>query len=160
MMRFEATATGDSKLVETLKKTVRTQDDLILKVGAKVMFIKNNAELGVSNGTMGELISFAAVKIDDKESSDALIKGDSSDDVDEDAASEKTTKGKKSAAKKDKEKPKSKKPTTRKMPVVRLIQDERLSLSLKNGLLKMKRVRCAGKLLTSAALSGMGDYHP
>ncbi|MFP3355603.1 helicase, partial [Pseudoalteromonas sp. SIMBA_153] len=60
MMRFEATATGDSKLVETLKKTVRTQDELILKVGAKVMFIKNNAELGVSNGTMGELIGFAA----------------------------------------------------------------------------------------------------
>ncbi|MGO2279080.1 MULTISPECIES: AAA family ATPase [unclassified Psychrobacter] len=120
MMRFEATATGDSKLVETLKKTVRTQDELILKVGAKVMFIKNNAELGVSNGTMGELIGFAAVKIDDKESSDALIEDDSSDDVDEDVASEKTTKGKKSAAKKDKEKPKSKKPTTQKMPVVRL----------------------------------------
>ncbi|MGP9556570.1 AAA family ATPase [Psychrobacter sp. AOP7-A1-24] len=120
MMRFEATATGDSKLVETLKKTVRTQDELILKVGAKVMFIKNNAELGVSNGTMGELIGFAAVKIDDKESSDALIEGDSSDDVDEDAAGEKTTKGKKSAAKKDKEKPKSKKPPTQKMPVVRL----------------------------------------
>jgi len=120
MMRFEASATGDSKLVETLKKTVRTQDELILKVGAKVMFIKNNAELGVSNGTMGELIGFAAVKIDDKESSDALIEDDSSDDADEDAASEKTTKGKKSAAKKDKEKPKSKKPTTQKMPVVRL----------------------------------------
>ena len=120
MMRFEATATGDSKLVETLKKTVRTQDELILKVGAKVMFIKNNAELGVSNGTMGELIGFAAVKIDDKDSNDALIEDDSSDDVDEDAAGEKTAKGKKSAAKKDKEKPKSKKPTTQKMPVVRL----------------------------------------
>ncbi|MDN3446464.1 AAA family ATPase [Psychrobacter sp. APC 3281] len=120
MMRFEATATGDSKLVETLKKTVRTQDELILKVGAKVMFIKNNAELGVSNGTMGELIGFAAVKIDDKDSNDALIEDDSSDEVDEDAAGEKTTKGKKSAAKKDKEKPKSKKPTTQKMPVVRL----------------------------------------
>ena len=120
MMRFEATATGDSKLVETLKKTVRTQDELILKVGAKVMFIKNNAELGVSNGTMGELIGFAAVKIEDKESSDALIEDNSSDDADEDATGEKTTKGKKSAAKKDKEKPKSKKPTTQKMPVVRL----------------------------------------
>ena len=120
MMRFEATATGDSKLVETLKKTVRTQDELILKVGAKVMFIKNNAELGVSNGTMGELIGFAAVKIDDKDSNDALIEDDSNDDVDEDAAGEKTAKGKKSAAKKDKEKPKSKKPTTQKMPVVRL----------------------------------------
>ncbi|CAM3414398.1 hypothetical protein GCM10016272_01390 [Psychrobacter glaciei] len=126
MMRFEATATGDSKLVETLKKTVRTQDELILKVGAKVMFIKNNAELGVSNGTMGELIGFAAVKIDDsKDSSEALIEDDSSDDTNEDNANaddavENTAKGKKSAAKKDKEKPKTKKPTTQKMPVVRL----------------------------------------
>ena len=120
MMRFEATTTGDSKLVETLKKTVRTQDELVLKVGAKVMFIKNNAELGVSNGTMGELIGFAAVKIEDKESSDALIEDNSSDDIDEEAAGEKTAKAKKSAAKKDKEKPKSKKPTTQKMPVVRL----------------------------------------
>ncbi|MDN5620490.1 MAG: AAA family ATPase [Psychrobacter sp.] len=123
MMRFGATTTGDSKLVETLKKTVRTQDELVLKVGAKVMFIKNNAELGVSNGTMGELIGFAAVKIEDKESSDALIEDDSSDNVDgidEEAAGEKTAKGKKSAAKKDKEKPKSKKAATQKMPVVRL----------------------------------------
>ncbi|MDX2374849.1 AAA family ATPase [Psychrobacter sp. PP-21] len=124
-MRFEATATGDSKLVETLKKTVRTQDELILKVGAKVMFIKNNAELGVSNGTMGELIGFAAVKIDDsKDNSDALIEDDSIDVIDEDAAGEKKTKSKKSTAKKDKdkdkEKPKTKKITTQKMPVVRL----------------------------------------
>ena len=121
MMRFEATSTGDSKLVETLKKTVRTQDELILKVGAKVMFIKNNTELGVSNGTMGELIGFAAVKIDDsKDSSDALIADDeSSADSDEDAA-----KNKKSAAKKDKDsdkkQAKDKKTTTQKMPVVRL----------------------------------------
>ncbi|WP_352310397.1 AAA family ATPase [Psychrobacter sp. W2-37-MNA-CIBAN-0211] len=126
MMRFEATATGDSKLVETLKKTVRTQDELILKVGAKVMFIKNNAELGVSNGTMGELIGFAAVKIDEsKDSSEALIEDDSSDETNEDNANEddaveNTAKGKKSAAQKDKEKPKTKKPTTQKMPVVRL----------------------------------------
>jgi len=120
-MRFEATATGDSKLVETLKKTVRTQDELTLKVGAKVMFIKNNAELGVSNGTMGELIGFAAVKIDDgKANDDALIEDDSSDNADQDDTSEKTTKGKKSTAKKDKEKSKTKKATTQKMPVVRL----------------------------------------
>lgn len=116
MMRFTATSTGDSKLVETLKKTVRTQDDLVLKVGAKVMFIKNNTELGVSNGTMGELIGFAAVKIDDsKESSDDLIEDD-----DDSAESEtnKTVKGKSKKA--IKEKPKAKKPTTQKMPVVRL----------------------------------------
>jgi len=114
-MRFEATATGDSKLVETLKKTVRTQDELILKVGAKVMFIKNNTELGVSNGTMGELIGFAAVKIDDSK--------DTSDDLIEDTAQDAIAKNTKNKAKKDKEskeKPKDKKPTTQKMPVVRL----------------------------------------
>lgn len=116
MMRFTARSTGDSKLVETLKKTVRTQDDLVLKVGAKVMFIKNNTELGVSNGTMGELIGFAAVKIDDsKDSSDDLIEDDSESIANE---TDKTVKGK--GKKAIKEKPKAKKPTTQKMPVVRL----------------------------------------
>ena len=118
MMRFQATSTGDTKLVETLKKTVRTQDDLVLKVGAKVMFIKNNTELSVSNGTMGELIGFAAVKInDDKDNSDDLIEDDS-----ESAESEtdKSTKGKGKKTTKDKDKPKVKKPSTQKMPVVRL----------------------------------------
>ncbi|WP_201628100.1 AAA family ATPase [Psychrobacter maritimus] len=118
MMRFTATSTGDSKLVETLKKTVRTQDDLVLKVGAKVMFIKNNTELGVSNGTMGELIGFAAVKInDDKDNNDDLIEDDS-ESIESDT--DKSIKGKGKKTTKDKEKPKVKKPTTQKMPVVRL----------------------------------------
>ena len=118
MMRFTATSTGDSKLVETLKKTVRTQDDLVLKVGAKVMFIKNNTELGVSNGTMGELIGFAAVKInDDKDNNDDLIEDDSESIESE---NDKNIKGKGKKATKDKDKPKVKKPTTQKMPVVRL----------------------------------------
>ncbi|MBO1529849.1 AAA family ATPase [Psychrobacter sp. F1192] len=122
MMRFEATATGDSKLVETLKKTVRTQDELILKVGAKVMFIKNNTELGVSNGTMGELVGFAAVKVDDnKDSEETLTEKGTDIDLDTDSAAdndEETADHKKEAAKKDKEK--SKKAITQKMPVVRL----------------------------------------
>ena len=117
MMRFQATSTGDTKLVETLKKTVRTQDDLVLKVGAKVMFIKNNTELGVSNGTMGELIGFAAVKIDDsKDNSDDLIEDDDSAESDTD----KNIKGKDKKTTKEKDKPKAKKLTTQKMPVVRL----------------------------------------
>ena len=121
MMRFEATSVGDSKLVETLKKTVRTQDDLVLKVGSKVMFIKNNTELGVSNGTMGELIGFAAVKIDDsKDNSDDLIEDDDiGSDKDSDIGNDKqAAKSAKEKAKKDKAK--IKKPTTQKMPVVRL----------------------------------------
>ena len=118
MMRFTATSTGDSKLVETLKKTVRTQDDLVLKVGAKVMFIKNNTELGVSNGTMGELIGFAAVKInDDKDSNDDLIEDDSEN---AESDTDKSIKGKGKKTTKDKDKPKVKKPTTQKMPLVRL----------------------------------------
>ena len=118
MMRFTATSTGDSKLVETLKKTVRTQDDLVLKVGAKVMFIKNNTELDVSNGTMGELIGFAAVKInDDKDNNDDLIEDDSESIESE---NDKNIKGKGKKATKDKDKPNVKKPTTQKMPVVRL----------------------------------------
>ncbi len=122
MMRFTATSTGDSKLVETLKKTVRTQDNLVLKIGAKVMFIKNNTELGVSNGTMGELIGFAAVKIDNsKDSSDDLIEDDSESIANE---TDKNVKGKGKKTTKDtdsdKKQPKVKKPTTQKMPVVRL----------------------------------------
>ncbi|WP_333614181.1 AAA family ATPase [Psychrobacter sp.] len=122
MMRFEATSTGDSKLVETLKKTVRTQDDLVLKVGAKVMFIKNNSELGVSNGTMGELMGFAAVKIDDsKDTSDDLIEDNTKN---AESATDKSVKDKGQQTTKDKDgdkkPPKDKKPTTQKMPVVRL----------------------------------------
>ena len=125
MMRFEATSIGDSKLVETLKKTVRTQDELILKVGAKVMFIKNNTELAVSNGTMGELIGFAAVKMDEsKRANDAKndAKKDMADSeasvVDSEDIADIDTENKR----KQEEKPKTdnKKPVTQKMPVVRL----------------------------------------
>ncbi len=125
MRRFEATSIGDDKLVDTLKKTVRTQDELILKVGAKVMFIKNNTELNVSNGTMGELIGFATVKVDDtkanaKAESDAkagMSDEDSLNSEDENSDSEKSRK--KESRKKDKAKLNDKS-TTQKMPVVRL----------------------------------------
>ena len=112
-MRFDATLNGDPKLVETLKKTVRTQDELTLKVGAKVMFIKNNTELGVSNGTMGELIGFAAVKVEEESKKrDALI--EETEEGGEDSKSSSKTK--------TQEKPKDKKKAaiTKKMPVVRL----------------------------------------
>lgn len=49
---------GDEKLLETLKKSVRNTPELTLKLGAKVMFIKNNADLNVSNGSMGEIVDF------------------------------------------------------------------------------------------------------
>ncbi len=131
MMRFEATATGDGKLVDTLKKTVRTQDELILKVGAKVMFIKNNNELGVSNGTMGELIGFASVKVDDSKAAadaqnDKLLDSDEDNeksvDIDnnDDINTNSKTKAKAKANDDDKSKAKTKKPTAQKMPVIKL----------------------------------------
>ncbi|WP_019519668.1 helix-turn-helix domain-containing protein [Faucicola boevrei] len=49
---------GDEKLLESLKKSVRNTPELTLKVGAKVMFIKNNTDLNVSNGTMGTIVDF------------------------------------------------------------------------------------------------------
>ncbi|WP_230656140.1 AAA family ATPase [Psychrobacter sp. I-STPA10] len=66
-VKFSATTFGDDKLVETLKKNVRTCDELVLKVGAKVMFIKNNSELGVSNGSMGVVVDFKPLKADKPE---------------------------------------------------------------------------------------------
>ena len=123
-MRFDAILNGDIKLVETLKKTVRTQDELILKVGAKVMFIKNNNELGVSNGTMGELIGFAAVKVEsDSSKSDALIEEDQDENdqnEDEDSSADSKSKTKPKTKKQEKVKDKKNVVITKKMPVVRL----------------------------------------
>ncbi|WP_348654736.1 AAA family ATPase [uncultured Psychrobacter sp.] len=120
--RFEASSVGESKLVDTLKKTVRTQDELILKVGAKVMFIKNNNELGVSNGTMGELIGFAAVKVDDSKAKDKAksdAKADMAEDdtiaIDDEDSSKTADKDKKGKAN-----TKDKSSAAPKMPVVRL----------------------------------------
>jgi len=120
--RFEASSVGESKLVDTLKKTVRTQDELILKVGAKVMFIKNNNELGVSNGTMGELIGFTAVKVDDSKAKDKA-KSDAKADMAEDdtiAIDDKDSSKTADKDKKAKANTKDKSSAAPKMPVVRL----------------------------------------
>lgn len=49
---------GNFSLVETLKKTCLSPESLVLKVGAQVMFVKNNYEAGYVNGTLGEVIGF------------------------------------------------------------------------------------------------------
>lgn len=79
---YRAIAHGDDKLVETLKKSVRTSDELTLKVGAKVMFIKNNNELGVSNGTMGELVGFTTIKPLKSKKDQDVSEEDLEDDLD------------------------------------------------------------------------------
>lgn len=62
---FHASTLGDKILLDSLKKSVRTPDVLSLKVGAKVMFVKNNPNLAVFNGTMGEVIDFTSLIDDD-----------------------------------------------------------------------------------------------
>ncbi len=55
---YHAETKGNAKLVETLKKSASAPERLRLKKGAKVMFVKNNYELGYINGTLGEVTGF------------------------------------------------------------------------------------------------------
>ena len=54
---FKMESKGRGPLVESLKKSCLAPDCLRLKVGAKVMFVKNNFEEGYANGTLGKIIS-------------------------------------------------------------------------------------------------------
>ncbi len=49
---------GSKSTVENLKKSCLAPENLYLKVGAKVMFVKNNYERGYVNGTLGEIVGF------------------------------------------------------------------------------------------------------
>ena len=56
--QFDAQCDGNDKLIETLKSSVRAPETLTLKKHAKVMFVKNNFDLGYINGSLGEVIGF------------------------------------------------------------------------------------------------------
>lgn len=73
-MTFVGIDFGDAKLVEMLKKSVRTSEELTLKIGAKVMFIKNIADLDVFNGTMGEVIKFTDIEYDGTQDTFAVVR--------------------------------------------------------------------------------------
>ena len=55
---FQMIEHGPTELVEFLKKSYPVAQELKLKVGAVVMFIKNNYEAGYVNGTLGEVVDF------------------------------------------------------------------------------------------------------
>jgi ATP-dependent exoDNAse (exonuclease V) alpha subunit len=55
---YKATTKGNEKLVDTLKNAVLAGDTLSLKKHAQVMFVKNNPETGVVNGSLGTVESF------------------------------------------------------------------------------------------------------
>ena len=60
---FKAKTSGDKALISVLKNTVLTQNDMPLRIGAKVMFVKNNVEKGYINGTLGEIVKYSSVGI-------------------------------------------------------------------------------------------------
>lgn len=57
-IEFEMTSTGPEKMVEPLRASCLAPSKLTLKKGAAVMFVKNNANEGYINGTLGSVIDF------------------------------------------------------------------------------------------------------
>lgn len=55
---FPAVLKGNEGLLEILKRSVLAPENLELKTGAQVMFIKNNYEIGYVNGTLGRVTGF------------------------------------------------------------------------------------------------------
>lgn len=55
---FMADVSGNDKLIQTLKSSVRAPEELVLKKDARVMFVKNNFDAGYINGTLGVVSDF------------------------------------------------------------------------------------------------------
>jgi len=55
---YKMTSKGNPNLVESLKRGCLVPQDLIIKEGALVMFVKNNPVVGYVNGTVGEVVGF------------------------------------------------------------------------------------------------------
>jgi ATP-dependent exoDNAse (exonuclease V) alpha subunit len=55
---FYMESKGEDYLVEVLKKGCLAPETLVLKIGAEVMFLKNNFEKGYVNGTLGKVVNF------------------------------------------------------------------------------------------------------
>lgn len=56
--KFNAKIKGNLKLAETVKKSIMAPEILELKIGAKVMFVKNNHEKGYLNGSLGTVLRY------------------------------------------------------------------------------------------------------
>ncbi len=56
---FYMSAEGNEKLVDMSKNGCLAPEELNLKIGAVVMFVKNNYQKGFVNGTMGEVVDFS-----------------------------------------------------------------------------------------------------
>jgi ATP-dependent DNA helicase PIF1 len=70
---YEMQTRGRNNLVEALKKSCLAPETLKLKIGAKVMFVKNNFEEGYVNGTLGIVIKCSPNEIKVRTISGAVI---------------------------------------------------------------------------------------
>jgi len=61
--KYHMQSTGRDVMVEILKKSCLAQEELNLKKGAEVMFIKNNLEYGYVNGTRGVVEGFNSMDL-------------------------------------------------------------------------------------------------
>lgn len=57
-MTYYMTGQGSRHLVDFLKKNCLAPEELKLKIGAIVMFVKNNFEAGYVNGTLGKVVDY------------------------------------------------------------------------------------------------------
>jgi len=55
---YTMTSNGNASLVKSLKKGCLAPEQMVLKKGAAVMFVKNNFDKGYVNGTLGTVIDF------------------------------------------------------------------------------------------------------
>ena len=55
---FVMVTRGKKQLLDTMKESLLAQEELKLKIGTKVMFIKNDTMRRYSNGTLGKVIGF------------------------------------------------------------------------------------------------------
>lgn len=56
---FKMDGVGDKRMVETIKRGCLAPEELHLKIGAIVMFVKNGFAQGYVNGTLGEVIDYS-----------------------------------------------------------------------------------------------------
>lgn len=68
-VRYEATLDGNDFKLKSLLSSIMAPQKLELKVGAKVMFVKNSPDNGYANGTQGVVVKF----IEDGESEHPLL---------------------------------------------------------------------------------------
>ena len=76
---------GDQNIVESLKKGCIAKEELSLKIGTPVLFIKNNRKEGYINGTQGVVIGFTEPDLDTENhnNTDDYVEFDD-DEVDDD----------------------------------------------------------------------------